>query len=173
MQRLFGVAPETLMGWIKKVKIRKLSDKLLDADSTDVFELDELWSFVKTRRYKVWTWIALCRRTRQVIAYICGQRNDKKCTDIPSSYFNLATCSDYWSSYAEVFDSNTHRFVGKHTGLTNLVERFNATFRNRLGHFKRKTLGFSKNRENHEVVLHIFLLKYNQDMRIKWVARYT
>ena len=45
MQRLFGVAPETLMGWIKKVKIRKLSDELLDADPTDVLELDELWNF--------------------------------------------------------------------------------------------------------------------------------
>ena len=58
------------------LKIRKLSDELLDADPTDVLELDELWSFVKTRRHKVWTWIALCRRTRQVVAYVCGQRND-------------------------------------------------------------------------------------------------
>ena len=79
MQRLFGVAPETLMGWIKKVKIRKLSDELLDADPMDVLELDELWSFVKARRHKVWTWIVLCRRTRQVVAYVCGQRNDKTC----------------------------------------------------------------------------------------------
>lgn len=81
------------------LKIRKLSDELLDADPTDVLELDELWSFVKTRRHKVWTWIALCRRTRQVVAYVCGQRNDKACTDlrcgIPTAYFNLATCSDY------------------------------------------------------------------------------
>ena len=50
MQRLFGVAPETLMGWIKKVNSRKLIDELLDAHPTDVLELDELWSFVKARR---------------------------------------------------------------------------------------------------------------------------
>ena len=135
--------------------------------------MDELWSFVKARRHKVWTWIALCRRTRQVV--ICGQRNDKTCTDlrcrIPSNYFNLATCSDYWSSYAAVFDPATHRSVGKHTGLTNHVERFNATLRNRLGRFTRKTLSFSKKKENHEAVLHMFLLKYNQDMKDTWIAR--
>ena len=168
MQRLFGVVPETLMGWIKKVNNRSLSDELLDAHPTDVLELDELWSFLKARRHKFWTWIALCRRTRQVIAYVCGRCNDKTCTDlrcrIPIACFNLATCSDYWSSYAEVFDPNTHRSVGKHTGLTNYVERFNTILRNRLGRFTRKTLGFSKKKANHEAVLHMFLLKYNQDM---------
>ncbi|WP_216935613.1 MULTISPECIES: IS1 family transposase [unclassified Acinetobacter] len=128
----------------------------------------------KTRRHTVWTWIALCRRTRQVIAYVCGQRNDKTCTDlrcrIPSDYFNLATCSDYWSSYAEVLDPKTHRSVGKHRGLTNHVEQFNATLRNRLGRFTRKTLSFSKKKENHEAILPMFLLKYNLDMKDKWIA---
>ena len=78
-----------------------MSDELLIAESTDVLELDELWSFVKARRHKVWTWIALCRRTRQVVAYVCGQRDDEACTDlrcsIPMAYFNLETCSDYWA----------------------------------------------------------------------------
>lgn len=118
MQRLFCIAPETLTGWIKKIKNRKLSDELLNTSSTDVLELDELWSFVKARRQKVWTWIALCRRTRQVVAYVCGQRNDETCTDlrccIPTEYFNLSTCSDHWSSYADVFNPDTHRSVGKY-----------------------------------------------------------
>ncbi|OTG63872.1 IS1 family transposase [Acinetobacter silvestris] len=69
-QRLFGVAPETLTGWIKKVKNRKLSHDLLSTESTDILKLDELWSFVKAHRHKVWTWIVLCRRTRQVVAYV-------------------------------------------------------------------------------------------------------
>ena len=61
--------------------------------------------------------------------------------------------------------------MGKHTGLTNHVERFNATLRNRLGRFTRKTLSSSNKKENHEAVLHMFLLKSNQDMRVKWIAR--
>ena len=110
-----------------------------------------------------------------MVAYVCGDRNDETCTDlrcrIPTAYFSLATCSDHWSSYDAVFDPDTHRSVGKHTGLTNHVERFNATLRNRLGRFTRKTLSFSKNKENHDAVLHLFLLKYNQDMKNKWLTR--
>lgn len=46
-----------------------------------------------------------------------------------------------------------HRYVGKHMGLTNHIERFNARLRNRFGHFTRKTLSFSKKGETHEAVL--------------------
>lgn len=35
----------------------------------EVLELDELWSFVQQRKNKRWVWFALCRRTRQVLAY--------------------------------------------------------------------------------------------------------
>lgn len=65
-----------------------------------------------------------------------------------------------------------HRSVGKQTGLTNHVERFNATLRNHLGRFTRKALRSSKKKENHEAVLHIFLLKYTWDMKDKWVVRH-
>ena len=94
------------MGWIKKVNNRKPSDELVDADPTDVLELDELWIFVKAHRHKPWTWMTLYCRTHQVITYVCGQSNDKTCTDlrcrILATYFNLATCSDYWSNYCGI-----------------------------------------------------------------------
>lgn len=141
---------------------------MLPAHTNDVLELDELWSYCTTRDNKLWNWIALCRRTRQVVAYVCGDRDSETCTDlrcrIPDAYSELETCSDYWSSYAEVFDPDTHQSVGKHTGLTNHVERFNATARHRLGRLTRKTLSFSKNKENHEAVLHAFILQYNQEI---------
>ena len=103
---------------------------------------------------------------KTVVDQVCSNLNR-----ILTGYFNLATCSDYWSSYAELFDPDNHRSVGKNTGLTNHVERLNATLRNRLGRFTRKTLSFSKKKENHEAVLHMFLLQYNQDMKDKWITR--
>jgi len=39
-----------------------------DATSTTL-ELDELWSFVLKKANQVWVWIALCRKTRQVVGY--------------------------------------------------------------------------------------------------------
>ena len=45
-----------------------------DAAST-VLELDELWSFVLKKANRSWIWIALCRKTRQVVAYAIGDRS--------------------------------------------------------------------------------------------------
>jgi len=50
--------------------------------------------------------------------------------------------------YQNVFVGN-HKRVGKETGETSLVERWNNTLRQRLGRLVRKTLSFSKTEENH------------------------
>ena len=43
----------TITSWIKKAKSRpSLSEKLLPAQSGDVLELDELWSFVQKKANK-------------------------------------------------------------------------------------------------------------------------
>lgn len=42
---------------------------LLPSEKGDVLELDELWSFVEKKTQEVWLWLALCRRTRQIVAY--------------------------------------------------------------------------------------------------------
>lgn len=39
-------------------------------------ELDEQWSFVLKRANKRWIWLALCRATRQVVAYVSGDRSE-------------------------------------------------------------------------------------------------
>ena len=47
------------------------------AQPQETLELDELWSFVgHRRRGVVWLWLALCRRTRQIVAYAPGPRDD-------------------------------------------------------------------------------------------------
>jgi insertion element IS1 protein InsB len=49
-----------------------------DATSTTL-ELDELWSFVLKKANRSWIWIALCRKTRQVVAYAIGDRSKETC----------------------------------------------------------------------------------------------
>jgi IS1 family transposase len=44
-----------------------------------VLELDELWSFVGKKADKRWVWIALARHTRQVLAYVIGDRGERTC----------------------------------------------------------------------------------------------
>jgi IS1 family transposase len=71
-----------------------LSETLLLPDPADeeaiTLELDELWSFVLKKADKRWIWIALCRRTRQVVAYAIGDRSQATCRKlweaIPPAY---------------------------------------------------------------------------------------
>lgn len=129
--------------------------------------MDELWSFVLKRENKRWIWLALCRRTRQVVAYAIGDRSERTCRllwkRIPKSYRKGLFYSDFWESYRKVLPKGRHRPVGKSEGQTNHVERWNGTLRQRLGRFVRKTLSFSKSETMHEeICLVLFLHDYNR-----------
>jgi len=65
------------VGGSKKVKaLPPLPQTLLEPQPQDVLELDELWLFVAKPANKQWVWLALCRRTRQVVAYAVGDRSE-------------------------------------------------------------------------------------------------
>ena len=143
-----------------------LSPTLLPAEAGDVLELDELWSFVGSKANARWVGIALCRQTRQVVAYFVGDRSAESARAlrerIPVAYRCRATRSDWWLAYDEVFARRTHRSCDKEAGETCHVERWNNTLRQRLGRFVRKTLSFSKCGRMHELALRLFIHQYNQ-----------
>ena len=140
-----------------------------DATSTTL-ELDELWSFVLNKVKEVWVWIALCRKTRQVVAYALGDRSKQTCLclweAIPSVYRKGHCFTDFWAAYAAVIPEEQHTAVGKETGETAHVERWNNTLWQRLARFVRMTLSFSKSVVMHEACLLLFLHRYNLDKAI-------
>jgi len=142
-----------------------LKETLLEADPGDVLELDEVWSFVYCSANKRWLWTALCRRTRQIVAFVSGDHSAKTCAKlwakIPESYKQCHTFSDFWDAYAKVFPKATHRSVGKGAGETCHMERWNCTLPQRLARFVRKPLSFSKSDLMHQVVLKGFIVDYN------------
>jgi insertion element IS1 protein InsB len=52
--------------------------------------------------------------------------------------------------------------VIKKTGLTNHIERFNCTMRQRVSRLVRDSLAFSKKLTNHIGAIHYFICHYNQ-----------
>jgi insertion element IS1 protein InsB len=137
-----------------------------DADAT-ILELDELWSFVLKKTRQAWIWIALCRKTRQVVAYAVGDRSEKTCRTlweaIPQAYRGGHCYTDFWKAYQAVIPEEQHTAVGKETGETAHVERWNNTLRQRLARFVRKTLSFSKSLFMHDACLRLFLHRYNRE----------
>ena len=146
-----------------------MSDTLIEPDAADakatVLELDELWSFVLKKTNQVWIWIALCRKTRQVVAYAVGDRSEQTChrlwEAIPAAY-RIGQCyTDFWVAYRAVIPEEQHTAVGKESGETAHIERWNNTLRQRLARFVRKTLSFSKSMVMHNICLNLFLHRYN------------
>jgi IS1 family transposase len=155
----------------KVAQLPSLSTTLVAPDPEDAastaLELDELWSFVLKKAHEVWVWIALCRKTRQVVAYALGVRSKQTCRRlweaIPSAYRQGHFFTDFWAAYKVVIPEEQHTAVGKETGETAHVERWNNTLRQRL---VRMTLSFSKSVVMHEACLLLFLHRSNRERAI-------
>ncbi len=136
---------------------------------------DELWSFVGGKACQLWLWVALCRRTRQIVGWTLGDRSLQSASDLrvslPKSYRGRATRSDLWDAYAAAFPKHTHRCCGKEEGETCHVERWFGTLRARLSRLVRRTSFFSKCAENHLDAIHLFITTYNLDLQRKATAR--
>ena len=157
----------------KAGELPELTTTLLEPAPSDptatALELDELWSFVLKKSRKRWIWIALCRQTRQVVAYLIGDRSEQSCRQlwerIPEPYRQGHCYTDFWAAYQNVIPAAQHTPCGKESGLTAHVERWNNTLRQRLARFVRKTLSFSKSNRMHEICLRLFLHRYNLSRR--------
>jgi IS1 family transposase len=158
----------------KAAQLPPLSETLVAPDPEDelatLMELDELWSFVLKRKNQVWIWIALCRKTRQVVARAIGDRSEKTCQElwdnIPDEYRKGHCFADFWKAYQAVVPEDQLTQVGKETGETAHIERWNCTLRQRLGRFVRETFSFSKIMPMHVLCLDLFLHRYNLDRAI-------
>jgi len=85
-----------------------------------VLEVDEMWSFVQQQWQKHWIWTAMCRRTRQIIAYAIDDRSQKTCQllweRILTSYKGCQSFSDLWEAYQLVFPPDTLAVLEKVKG---------------------------------------------------------
>ena len=78
--RIFGVACPTLIEWHRNDRQLHLTTSpqetlaaaLLPPETEEVLCLDETWSYVGSKNNPLWIWIVLCRRIRQVVAWVGG-----------------------------------------------------------------------------------------------------
>jgi insertion element IS1 protein InsB len=71
--------------------------------------------------------------------------------------------------YEGIFPTTRHQQVGKDSGKTNHIERFNLTLRQRVSRLVRKTLSFSKKLDNHIGAIWTFIHHYNESMAPKLI----
>jgi insertion element IS1 protein InsB len=141
--------------------------------SSILLELDEVWSFVGKKANQRWIWLALCRKTRQIVAFVIGDRSEATCQKLwealPTIYHCGICYTDFWSAYQAIIPEEHHQPSGKESGETAHIERFNNTLRQRLARFVRKTLSFSKSDLMHEICLTLFIWRYNMDIYARYL----
>ena len=122
----------------KAAQLPPLSETVIAPGATNpastILELDELWSFFAKKTNQAGIWIALCRQTRQVVAYAIGDRSQATCRRlwevIPPAYRAGRCFSDFWAVYQAVIPEEQHTAVGKETGETaraGTLEQYAAT----------------------------------------------
>ena len=167
LERIFDVARQSVSRWIvEHVKgLPKVKDTVLPAEPDDVLEFDEAWSFVLKKINKRWLWTVMCRRTRQIIAFVIGDRSEITCrrlwSKVPLAYRGCISYSDFWEAYQKVLPQETHHAVGKESGQVSHMERWYCTLRQHQARYVRKTLSFSKRDAFHHMATKWFIVDHN------------
>lgn len=112
---------------------------------------------------KVWIWIAYDAERQQVIDIHFGNRGYNNAAalwqKIPVEWQDHCCFdTDDWKAYKMVIPEEQH-YIKK--VLTQALEWFNCTLRQRCSRLVRKSLSFSKSIENHELAIRYFCWQFN------------
>jgi insertion element IS1 protein InsB len=132
----------------------------------DEAELDEMWSYVGKKANPRWLWQALDHRTGQVLAYVFGRRKDAVFLVLRALLepFGITRYfTDGWGADQRHLDPDQHE-IGKRN--TQQLERKHLTLRTRIKRLVRRTLCFSKSIEMHDIVIGLFINRFEFGMQI-------
>jgi insertion element IS1 protein InsB len=123
-------------------------------------ELDEMWSFVGSKKQPRWLWEALDHHTGRILAYVFGRREDQaflKLKALLEPFGIRRFYTDGWGAYQRHLDPTQH-VVSKRA--TQQLERKHLTLRTRIKRLVRKTICFSKSIEMHENMIGLFINRF-------------
>ena len=133
------------------------------APATLVLECDELCTFVTKQTKTRWIWLAMDRLTRKIVGCFIGLRDGVGAfglwQSLPAPYLEARCHTDGLAAYKSVVFGALHKIGG-----TQHIERFNATLRLRIAHLVRKSLSFSRKQINLEMLIWLFIHRYNASL---------
>jgi insertion element IS1 protein InsB len=134
----------------------------LRVESHDVAEaeIDAMWSFVQKKTQQRWLWHAIDQQTGVVLASVLGTHQDDVFVQVkallaPWGIHRFST--DGADVYTRHLTPEQHT-VGKRQ--TQKIARKHLTFRTRLKRFVRNTSCFSKSMRLHDIVIGLFVNRY-------------
>ncbi len=142
------------------VDIVKIDENQSFEENMTEVEMDEMWSYVGKKANQRWLWHAIDRVTGNVLAYVLGRRKDEvflELKDLLEPFGITRFYTDDWGAYERHLDPEKH-VIGKRN--TQRIERKHLTLRTRIKRLTRKTICFSKSKRMHDIVIGIFVNRY-------------
>ena len=177
--RVLEISPDTVINDLKKKEkfLRKINSELLTSselhENTEVVivkvdeaEADEMWSFVGSKANQRWLWHAIDHKTGTILAYTLGKHEDKvfvELKELPEPFGINKFYTDRAGVYTRHIDPMKHE-VGKKN--TQKIERKHLTLRTRIKRLARKTICFSKLERMHDIVIGLFINRYEFGLAI-------
>ncbi len=123
-------------------------------------ELDEMWSYVGKKAEPRWLWHAIDHHSGTVLAYVFGRRKDAVFLQLQALLepFGITRFyTDGWGAYERHIDPEQHD-VGKEN--TQKIESKHINLRTRIKRLVRRTICFSKTTTMHDLVIGLFINRY-------------
>ena len=129
-----------------------------------------MWSFLRSKDNKQWKELAIDALTKEIVGVYIGSRDESGAKglwdSLPPVYRQCASgFTDFWNAYQKIFPDLRHKAVGKDSGKTSYIERFNNTMRQRIARLGRKVLSFSKKLSNHLGAIWYLIHHYNASLQ--------
>jgi IS1 family transposase len=122
--------------------------------------MDERWSLVGHKKHPRWLWPAINHATGRGWADVRAPHTDAALESLMQRLkpFGMEQFyTDGWGGYTRILDDEQHE-VGKH--YTQKIERKHLTLRTRIKRLARKTICFSKSEWLHDIVIRLFVNRY-------------
>ncbi len=129
-------------------------------------EADEMWSYVGKKDAQRWLWHAIDHSSGTVLAYLLGTHEEKAFLELKELLrpFGIKKFyTDNWGAYRRHLNAEEHE-VGKRN--TQKIERKHLTLRTRIKRLVRKTICFSKKIVMHDVVIGLFINRYEFGLEV-------
>ena len=148
------------------VTAREGSPPAVEVHKAQEAELDEMWSFVGRKKQTRWLWEALDHQTGRIMAYTFGRRADQALLQLKAllAPFGIRRFyTDGCGAYRGHLDPHGY-VIGKRS--TQQLERKHLTLRTRIKRLVRKTICFSKSVQMHEIVIGLFINRFEFGMNV-------
>jgi insertion element IS1 protein InsB len=139
---------------------------VVDIQQADEAEMDEMWSFVGRKGCQRWLWHAIDHHSGAMLAYVLGAHIDQVFLELQQllAPFGISRFyTDDWGTYHRHLTSEQHVIGKKHTQK---IERKHLTLRTRIKRLARKTICFSKSVQMHDIVIGLFVNRYEFGLQI-------